>query len=251
MKRYIPVVITLCALSLSAGSYAHEKGKRGTPLLKELKQLSLTAEQREEVKLILESARTSRGDFKEARREARDTMSAIVQSESWDADAAQQAFLEHADSRKEAMLNRATLMHDVWQLLDSEQQQTLSQRMADKSGERGERGGDREKKWDKLSHKLALTDEQMSAIKSIETTFKSKQTAFRAQMQSLKQTERDIIQQSVFDLAAWESLYAEFEPVAMEQAVEHAYMRHQIFNQLTEEQQQRLSRLMRKGPRHS
>ncbi len=237
MKKLLYGAVAL-AISLSASAQPMERDGRGSPFMKTLKQLELNEQQKADVKLIIKQARSDQALFQQERRDARKSMQAVIRAEEWDAAVAQQILDENADLHQQARLQQALTRHNIWLLLDDSQKQTLSD-LDGRGNERKARMQERrESMWQRVTEKLALSDQQQSDIATIRQQRMEASDAFRTLAKAHREAERDLIRSATFDQVAWQSLYQQHQDAAQSQALAMAYSKHQVMQVLTEEQRE-------------
>lgn len=245
MKKLLYGAVAL-AISLSVSAQPMERDGRGAPFMKLLKQLELSEQQKQEVKQILQAGRDDHRLFRADRRDAKQSMRAIIQADSWDQDAALLVINENADLHQQARLNRALTRHQIWLLLDEAQQQQLSQ-MSNESGDRKARAKQRrEGMWQRVSEKLELSEQQLSEIEAIRAQRRDESEAFKTLAKAHREAEKALIRTDTFDQQAWLTLYEQHQDAATTQALSMAYSRHQMAQVLTEEQRQSLEEMTHK-----
>lgn len=107
----------------------HRGGPHGSQLLKGLKGLDLTDAQREQIKTLMEKARTTLPS-QEAMQSSHQAMQALIKAPQFDAVAARQLLESQQDKQLEAQLVRLKLQHDIRAVLTDEQKAKLDERQA-------------------------------------------------------------------------------------------------------------------------
>lgn len=184
--------------------------------------LSLSDQQKEDIKALFKQVRADNGVFKEDRRDSFQDMQYVMQLPTWNETAAAQVISTHVENSQQAKLNIAKAKHAAYQLLDDTQKDLLTQREAKMQTKRAERAnserGDRkkskaskqkQKQFKKMSKKLTLSAEQIEQWKAIGAAAKSEEAGLKADGKNYRKMERDLIQADSFDEDAWLALHAE------------------------------------------
>ena len=157
MKKLVKVLGLGLALSLGsvAGSVAiaHDHGnggyegkmmERGERMMKRMfSRLDLTEAQREAVTEIRQDAQAAMAELKEqsvmSRGEFKEQMREIVQADEFDEQAFRQLMALKQTDRGEMAVIRAKMKHDIWHVLDAQQQAKMTEMMEKRGERRGKR----------------------------------------------------------------------------------------------------------------
>lgn len=157
MKKLVKVLGLGLALSLGgtamANDYHHQSGmkvERGERMMQRMiAHLELTEAQQQSVHSIRDEAHAAMDAYKaqvgmsrnEMKAQMKAQMQAIVQAENFDEQAFRDLMAQKQAHKEEMALIKAKMKHDIWHVLDAQQQAKMTQMMA-KRGERrfGHRG---------------------------------------------------------------------------------------------------------------
>lgn len=244
MKKWLLVAFSAAfAMSVSAAPFDGPM-KRGANMIKVLKQLDLSDQQKDAVRDILDSAREDVDIFADSRKQQREAIKQLVAADDWDQAAVEQAFLVNAEQHQQRKLNAAQVRHQVWNVLDAEQQAELASFSARELPERDE--NKRQKMWNRVSKRIGITDTQQQEIDAIRSAFEVDKTQIRETIKAHRDAEKALIRTSDFDQAQWDAMFAEHQAFVVDLAVSKAYMQHQVLQVLTPEQREELSKVERK-----
>lgn len=184
--------------------------------------LSLSAEQKEDIKALFKQVRADNSVFQADRKDSIQDMQYVMQLPVWNEEAALQVIGAHIEKSKQAKLNIAKAKHAAYQLLDDSQKEKLSQRATERKSKREAKAetnkADRknskaakakQKQFKKMSKKLALSEEQIEQWKVISKAARKEQSALKADGNNYRQMERELIQADSFDEDAWLALHAQ------------------------------------------
>jgi protein CpxP len=91
--------------------------------------LSLTDAQQSQIKSIIEQQKSALEQYKEAGKETRQQTKALIHSETFDEQAFRDFFLSNQDSKLEISVIKARGKHQIWNILDEDQQEKLQKMM--------------------------------------------------------------------------------------------------------------------------
>lgn len=91
--------------------------------------LSLTDAQQSQIKSIIEQQKSALEQYKEAGKETRQQTKALIHSETFDEQAFRDFFLSNQDSKLEISVIKARCKHQIWNILDEDQQENLQKMM--------------------------------------------------------------------------------------------------------------------------
>ena len=250
MKKQI-IVSVIGALLISGAAFAkpgHDGPRPGQEnpvrmVMKDLKRLELTDEQRTEVRAIMDSLRAQNKETREARKAEKPPQKPRFDSAEQASEFATARFANSQTQR----LAMAHARHDIYQLLTDAQRQTLQDKQ-EKRAQRGEHRGDNDDKTHlpRVFKKLALSEEQHTAITAIMEASKEQRDAIMAQTKTLRDQEQALIQSDSFDEAAWLALSEKMQAVIAQGAAARFDTHQQITAQLSAEQQEQLDEAMQK-----
>jgi Spy/CpxP family protein refolding chaperone len=93
---------------------------------------------------------------------------------------------------------------------------------------------------------LSLSEDQQVKIKAIKMQAKEQGRTFRDSMKQFKGAEKQILQAKLFDEKAYRTLHIAYQQTFVEIALNRTKTKHAIFNVLTEEQQKKWLKKMKK-----
>ena len=245
-------IISLFFVSLlvTAQVCAEQTNNRSrSPLLKMLTQLDLSEQQKREIKLYAKDKYKQRVTFRTDDKPIKAALRDIIQAESWDEPAAIKTLVMNADTKQKLLNSRALTHHKIWLLLNSAQQQQLSQMIA----VRGNREIihqrtkiKRQNRWNRIAKELKLSREQSRKIEVFQQDFEQQRRLFTDHQNEYKIAERNIIKATKFNQLAWQDLYSEYERAMIDLALAAAHMQHQIINVLNESQKTKFEKHYRR-----
>lgn len=254
MKKQI-IVSVIGALLVSGAAFAkpgHDgpRGGQENPVrmvMKDLKRLELTDEQRTEVRAIMDNLRANNKAAREERKAQRPEEKPQFASAE---EASEAAIARFSDSQSQR-LAVAHARHDIYQLLTDAQRQTLQEKQ-EKRAQRGEhpRGEENKTHLPRAFQELDLSEAQYTAITDIVEASKAQRDAIMAQHKTLRQQEQTLIQSDSFDEAAWLALSEKMQSVIGQGAAARYETHQQVSAQLTSEQQEELDEIMQERMEH-
>ena len=139
------LVLAISGSALAAGGH-HAKGAEIIPK-RAMKQLSLTDQQKDQVKAIIEAAKQQFDGEKGTRKQARQQLEALTNtSASFDETKARELIAQQQQAHMERQIAHLKAKHDIWNILTDEQKAKLEElkenhkeRMQEKRERRGER----------------------------------------------------------------------------------------------------------------
>lgn len=153
MKKLVKVLGLGLVLSMGGAAIANDyhsqdsgvKVERGERMMKRMfSRLDLTQTQLDAVHVIRDEAHDAMDAFKEQaninRGEMKAQMKAIVQAENFDEQAFRDLMAKKHAHKGEMAVIKAKMKHDIWHVLDEQQQEKMTQ-MMEKRAERGGRRG--------------------------------------------------------------------------------------------------------------
>jgi len=234
--------IALCltfAIALPAiakkGHHQEHDGMR-----KVLSELSLTNSQQQDIRQILKQSREDRGLFNTDAKSLRTELRNLVQSTEWDQTAVESAITQRQFLLKEKALQRATDKNLIWNLLTETQQTEVAGQLKTRKAECDEKHKEGKRKGKLNGYKLKrldLTEAQLTAVEVIKDVSKASGKEIEIKLKAYKQAERLLIHRTDFNPDVWQALSNEYQTDFLAMAVLKAKTKHDIWNQLTPEQQ--------------
>ncbi|WP_420934784.1 Spy/CpxP family protein refolding chaperone [Alteromonas sp. A081] len=270
MKRLLITTAMLATVGISGFTYAkhHDIEMRHQQLAKfslkqmvqQLRGLSLSEAQKSEIKALITqfkeaNASEVKGHSRDERRKA-DSMSRLDVATATDAQI-NEMVAQRVAKQSSKQLEFATLRHDVFAVLTTEQQAELDERHSkfeekrERKHERREQAmqshkdsrGDkqqREKREMKQFAGLSLSDEQKAEIAQLIDSQKERAESHRETVKTFKQAQRDLVRSDAFSEDAFIALSTKYEDDLIAAGVEKVKFRSTLMAVLTDEQQEAL-----------
>ena len=235
------IAILSLSTMLATSVLAHHHQGPGGGLKKIMKQLDLTVEQRQDIRQIMRQGRQDHLLFRADMRDIGQQMRAQIQTDDFNEQAVQELLTERSSFGADLALDRAMRRHQVWQLLSDEQQAEFERLTSDKEPKQRHEAGL------KRLEKLNLSDEQSAQIQQIRDQNASLREDTLAQMKAFRNAQAELIKAQEFDQEAWRSLFDQQVSKRIEVGVTRAKVRNQIWNLLTDEQQQQAKSMFEKA----
>ena len=115
-KALLAVMVFPLAFSTVYAKNGHRNNNNTMPLVKMLKQVDLTADQKVSVESLIKEYRTTNRDA------LNEDMMAILKAEKFDAKKAEALVASRESLKQQKQLKRLQMRHDIYQLLTAEQQ---------------------------------------------------------------------------------------------------------------------------------
>ena len=263
MKKLLIASATVAAIGIGGFALAqppepgirhHEPVKE---IVKHLRGLSLSDAQREEIKTLVSAFKDAnpRPKFGDNEKPNLDFATAT--------EAQINAFIQTQIKEREAKhFAFAQLRHDIYNVLNEEQQATLLTRDAKRELDRqkhhdafeaqearfakrmiGEVKGPNRKPREFLFEGVELTDEQIASLAELRETFKDTSKTNGELLRNFKDAQRDLVRSQSFSQDAWDALIAQYKGDLVSAGVEKAKQRQAMFQVLSSEQQAKLEAL--------
>lgn len=254
MKRLLiasALVATATVCGIATAKPAGQEMRHHQPIkamIKHLRGLSLTEEQREEIKTLVSEFRAAnpRPSFDEIERDNTELATAT--------DAELTEFITQKITAKEdKFFALAQLRHDVFNVLTLDQQTLMLEREAERDAKRearqesmkqrdarfAKRGNDMRDRHTPFRG-LGLSDEQKAELRVLKENAKEAMEPHKETMRSYKEAQQALIRSSAFTEDAFDSLVAQYKDDLVSAGVEKAKHRQVMFAVLTDEQQAQL-----------
>jgi protein CpxP len=249
----LTLVITAPALAKKGHHQKHEDMRQI------LSELSLTNTQKQDIRQTLKQNREGRGLFSSDVKSLKQELRNLIQSSEWDHAAAESVITKRRTLMQAKALERATNKNQVWNLLtDSQQEEFVVLFDALKAQQKGVAGWKEGKRKGKKLKRLDLSEAQLTAINIIRNESDATGKKIKVRLQVYKQAEQLLVQRADFDADALQALDNEYKADFLTIAILKAKTQHDIWNQLTTEQQARAaekikgkrSKYEKKGKKH-
>ena len=202
-----------------------------------LKQLDLDATQKQDIRQLMKEKRGDASLVKEDIKSLHQQMKQLIQADQWDAEQASALIESRSSLMNQMALQRAMGRHSMWQIL-TEQQQSQFDDIA-----QNKRQGRKGNRMHRILSKLELSEQQQTQVEEIVSAMEQSRESFKEQRKALKSAERDLVRAEVFDEQAWQDLYAQYSEGFATMAMQTSFSRHQIWNLLTPEQQDKVEHM--------
>jgi protein CpxP len=234
--------IALCLTLVIAAPALAKKGhhQKHDDMHQILSELSLTDTQKQDIRQISKQNREDRGLFSSDVKLLKQELRNLVQSSEWDHAAVESLITKRQTLMQAKALQRATNKNQVWNLLTEAQQDefvVFSDALKAERKGKGVAGWKEGKRKGKKLKRLDLSEVQLATINAIKNESKATGQKIKAKLQVYKQAEQLLVQSADFDADAWQALNNEYQANFLTMAILKAKTQHDIWNQLTPEQQ--------------
>lgn len=233
--------VVLGPLAVAKSSNTDMRHHQIENVVRDLRGLSLTAEQRKDVKSLVSA-------FKQAHdKPVRTPMSASTFATA--SDETLNRFVEaNLTTRSEHSYALAELRHNIYSLLTAEQQTELVSREAnftkkrekmkarDTTAKRSEKKGQRWAKRHDVFKDIDLSDEQRSELKTLRASFKQDMSAHRQAMKDVRHAQQQLIRSDEFSKSAWDALNSQYQDTLIGAGLNKAKQKQSMLMVLTEAQ---------------
>lgn len=249
MKKLLLSLTIASLLSVSAVAInAKEKGQRGDHERMAMHSLSLSAQQKEDMKQIHKEAKQDLSVYRAERQQNRESMRALMQSNVWDEVAVTAAIEQQMDLNLKTKLIQAKSKNKIFNQLTNEQQAQFIANQEEKKGKtKNLKRNNPEKKMKRLAKALELSDEQEAKIAAMMLSNKQQREANKAEFMSMKEQVKRIIQAKEFDESAWLAVHAQNKQQKLDMAVSKAKSRYDMLSVLSPEQKEKFAKIMKKA----
>jgi Spy/CpxP family protein refolding chaperone len=232
-------IILLSLLSVSSIAAAHQNEVRHglKPLLK---QLDLTEVQKQDLRQLMKESKPEIELDGQDRKAFTLQIMQVVHAETFDQAAAKTLIENHQQLRAEKRLVKAQKQHRLFHTLTDVQQAKFVSLLEDREDRSR---ADRSRK---MFKKLGLSDQQKASIKQIKVSNKANKNNAKETLQARRQAEFNIIKAEQFDSDAWQAIQDQYQQSDLQIGLQKAEIRNQVWNQLTDEQQQKAIARMNK-----
>ncbi|WP_299083749.1 Spy/CpxP family protein refolding chaperone [uncultured Paraglaciecola sp.] len=235
----IALCVTLICSSPAVAKRSHHQMPAGMHHI--LSEVSLTDTQKQDVKQILKQTRDDNNLFKAEQKSLKLKLNQLVRTDQWDQQSVQNAIGQHQDLLQQKALQRAVIKNKIWNLLTAAQQsEFVAQAELRQTALRSKKNTlSKDKPTGKRAKRLDFTEQQLTAIQKVKSSTKASAKDSKFKLKSYNAAERKLIQSSEFNIQAWSELHAEYQADFLTLAILKAKSRHDVWNLLTPEQQQK------------
>ena len=259
MKKLLLTSVIIAAISAGGVAIAkpfgsemhHHEMRHQQPvkeIVKNLRGLSLSDAQREEIKTLVSAFKNSAGTFEDNK----------IELPSFDLATATEAQLRtfiqsQLEEREAKHFALAQLRYNIFSVLDDAQQQELltrqaqredgSKRSHDHADSKGLRKGEFHQHGRAHADQrgpfgdIELSDEQIASLQTLKEAFKTTAKANRETMRNFKGAQRELVLSQTFSQDTWDALLAKYKDELVEAGVAKAKHKQAMFAVLTESQQ--------------
>lgn len=270
MKRLLITTAIVATVGISGFAYAkhhdtemrhHQSAKFSVKqMVKQLRGLSLSEAQKSEIKALVTqfkeaNSNETKGYSREERRNA-DSTPRLDLATATDAEITEMV-AQRVAKQSSKQLEFATLRHDIFAVLTTEQQAELDERHSkfeekrERKHERREQAmqshkdsrGDKQQRGKREMKQfagLSLSDEQKAEIAQLIDSQKESAQSHRETVKTFKQAQRDLVRSDAFSEDAFIALSAKYEDDLIAAGVEKVKFRSTLMAVLTDEQQEEL-----------
>ena len=263
MKKLLIASVTVASIGLGGLALAQPAGpgmRHHEPvkeIVKHLRGISLSDAQREEIKTLVSAFKDAnhRPEFGDIEKPNLDFATATETQVT--------AFIQiQIEEREATHFAFAQLRHDIYNVLNEEQQATLLARDAKREVDRqkhhdafvkqdarfakrmdGEVKGPKRKPREFLFEGIELTDEQIASLTELRESFKDASKANREKLRNFKDAQRNLVRSQSFSQDAWDALFVQYKDDLVSAKVEKAKQHQAMFQVLSSEQQAKLEAL--------
>jgi protein CpxP len=248
----IALCLTLTIAAPALAKKGHHQGHDGMRQI--LSELSLTDTQKQDIRHISKQSREYRGLFSSDVTFLKEELRSLVQTTEWDQTAVESAITQRQTLMQTKALQRAINKNQVWNLLTETQQSEFLVLFDTLKAERKEKGHESrnngKRKSNKLRH-LDLSKAQLVAVRDLKNASKARGKEIKTTLKTYKQAEHLLLHNTDFNADVWLSLNNKFQADFLAMAVLKAKTKHDIWNQLTPDQQaMALEKVKNKNGKH-
>jgi protein CpxP len=249
MKKLLISLTLASLLSVSAHSInAHEKVQRNGNQHDLMVSLSLTQEQKEDIKQIHRQTKQDLSIYRAEQKQFRELMQALMHSDIWDEVAVTSAIEQQMELTLQSRLIRAKSKNKVFNKLTVEQQaQFITSSHARKSEKGEKKAKDPERKMQGLVKALDLNNNQQAQLMTIMTNNKAQRTRNKEQVRSAKAELASMLHAKQFDDSAWLAVHAQNKQHKLRMAFNKAKSSFDILSLLTPEQRDKFEKFRKKS----
>ena len=238
-KLIAPLALSV-SLALSAVANSAPMEHREPAFRHLLAQLNLSQAQRQDIRQLFKSARADKALFREDKRQFMQQLHALIQSPDWDETAANSLLMAQQEIRSQVALQRASSKHQLWQLLNAQQQSKLVALLEQQTAKKPP-----QEEGLKLLGKLNLDTEQQTQIEQVRQMMQAERERLSAKTKAFLAAERSLINTQEFNQSQWQSLYSALQMDTLAISLSKAESRNKVWNILNDSQQQQLLELLK------
>jgi protein CpxP len=246
MKKLLLSLTVASLLSTSAFAInAKQKEHHGDHERAMMKSLSLSEQQKEDIKQIRKETMQDLSVYREEKKQFRDSMRAIMESDTWDEARVIAAIEQQMTLSLQSKLIQAKSKNKVFNQLNDEQKAKFIAKSETNKGNKKAKNPDR--KMQRLIKALSLDTEQQAQLSVMMEANKAQRSANKSQIEDVKLALRSIVQASEFDENAWLAVHADNKQQKLDMAVNKAKTRFDMLSVLSTEQRAKFAKIMKKN----
>ena len=240
----MPLVLCLTILSTSPAIAKQSAPQNSGKMRQILSELSLTEGQKQDVKQIMKQTRFNNSVYKAEQKLLHLKLKRLIQADEWDLQTVKNTFITHQDSLHQKALQRASTKNKVWSILTPTQQaEFIAQLESRKNTVLKTPHKKKENRNANKLKRLKLTEQQQASIKEIRTAANTESKDIKTQLKAFKEAEQKLVQSNDFNVEAWNQLHSKYQNDFQTLAILKAKSKHDVWNQLSPEQQQKSIKL--------
>ena len=227
--------------STAAIARPNDQGMTKAPILKQLRQLDLSDEQKATIKQIMRTAKQDKQVYRSEMDAVNDSFQRIKNMPSWD-----QALVESIVQQKQSKLApiqgiNAKTRHAIFHVLSAAQQQQLNEQAP-----RANRKRKGHRPLLKQIKQLDLSEQQRSAIEQLKQQASTSRASEQERRQAYRENMQAIIQATQFDENAWQNLQENMQSQSAASQVARLKHMYELWQILTPAQQKALERRIKR-----
>jgi protein CpxP len=248
MKKLLISLSVASLLSVSTYSVnAHEEDLDNNNRRELMASLSLTQQQKEDIKQIHLQTKQDLGIYRAERKQFRDSMRALMQADIWYEEAVKSEIEQQMELTIQSRLIRAKSKNKVFNQLTEEQQaQFITSRHARESKKGDKKAKKPERKMQRLIKTLDLSSDQQTQLLAMMTNDRAQRATNKEQVRSVKAELASIVHAKQFDDSAWLAVHAQNKQQKLNMAVNKAKSRFDMLSILNPEQRNKFEKIMKK-----
>jgi Spy/CpxP family protein refolding chaperone len=249
MKKLLINLSLASLISVSAYSInAHEREPRNHNKHELTANLSLTQQQKEDIKQIHQQTKQGLSTYRAEQKRFRERVQALMQSDTWDELAVTEAIEQLMQLKLQSRLIRAKSKNKVFNRLTLEQQtQFITSRHARKSDNGEKRAKKSQRTMQRLVKALDLNTNQQAQWAAMMTSDETQRAANKEQVRSLKAELAGMVHAKQFDDNAWLAMNAQNKQQKLYMAVEKAKSRFYMLSVLSPKQRNKFEKIIKKA----
>jgi len=246
MKKLLISLTVASLLSVSAYSINAQERDHSRNYERELMaSLSLTQQQKEDIKQIHKQTRQDLGIYRAEQKQFHESMKALMQAPAWDEVAVANEIEQQMAFSLQSKQIRAKSKNQVFNQLTAEQQTQFIAKRHDKKSKTGEqKRNNPDRKMQRLVKALDLNSDQQAQLTVMMTSDKAQRVAKKEQVKNVRAQMAGIVQAKEFDDNAWLAVHAQNKQQTLDMAVSKAKSRFDMLSVLNTDQRSTFAKIM-------